>query len=104
MNNITVNKSDFTGCCLTNVQHPIKKLQNYTARLETLGRATNRPCRFWKNLFAWAIYRPCAKYSLKGLKSLALQIYIIHLMVTMNRKIKKPPVPLNFQQSQQNNG
>ena len=33
----------------------------------------------------------------------ALQINIIPLTVTMNRKIKKPPVKLNFRRSQENN-
>ena len=46
------------------------KLQNYkhyTASLETLGWAINHLPHFWKNLFAWAIYCPRAKHSLKGL-------------------------------------
>ena len=33
-------------------------------------------------------------------KQAALQINVIPLPVTMNRKIKKPPVKLNFWQSQ----
>ena len=32
-----------------------------------------------------------------------LQINTIPLLVTMNRKIKKPPIKLNFQRSQENN-
>ena len=45
----------------------LQNYKNYTARLETLGPAINRPRQFWKNLFARAIYRPRSKYSLKGL-------------------------------------
>ena len=45
----------------------LQNYKNYTARPETLGRAINRPHYLWKNLFALAIYRPRAKYSLKVL-------------------------------------
>ena len=45
----------------------LQNYKNYTAGLETLGRAINRPRQFLKNLFARAIYRSRAKYSLKGL-------------------------------------
>ena len=45
----------------------LQNYKNYTACLETLGRAINRPHHFWKNLFARVIYRPRTKYSLKGL-------------------------------------
>ena len=45
----------------------ITKLQNYTARPETLGWAINRLRYLLKNLFARTIYRSRTKYSLKGL-------------------------------------
>ena len=46
----------------------LQNYKNYTARLETLGRAINRLRHFWKNLFAQAIFGPRVKYSLKGLQ------------------------------------
>ena len=72
MTYIEGNKSDFIGRCPTNVEHRIKlqNYKNYTACLETLGRAINRPCHFRKN-FAWAIHRPHTKYSFKGLDHIA---------------------------------
>ena len=45
--------------------------KSYTARpLKTLQRTISHPCYFWKNIFTWAIYRLCAKYSLKDLNKI----------------------------------
>ena len=57
----------------------LQNYKNYTACLETLGRAINRPPYFWKNLSARAIYHPSAKYSLKGLNYAILHHIIIIL-------------------------
>ena len=46
----------------------LQNYKNYTVHPETLGRGINCPRYFWKNGLAQVIYRPCAKYSLKGLK------------------------------------
>ena len=53
-------------CALT-LSIQLQNYKNYTTHLETSGRAINCPCHFWENLFAWAIYHPRTKYSLKGL-------------------------------------
>ena len=41
-----------------------------------------------------------SKTCLKRYTATALQINVIHLPVTMNEKIKKPPVKKNFRRSQ----
>ena len=46
----------------------ITKLQKSRSRPETLGWAINCPGYFRKNPFAWVIYCPPAKYSLKDLQ------------------------------------
>ena len=51
----------------------IKKLQKFIAHPETLRQAINRLHYLQKNLFARVIYRPRAKYSLKGLKHASSQ-------------------------------
>ena len=45
----------------------MQNYKNYTTCPETLRRAINRLHYFLKNIFPWAIYCLCAKYSLKGL-------------------------------------
>ena len=68
MTNIKEN-SDCTGCCPTNVKRPITKLQKLYSPPRNLSMGNKLPAPFWENLFAWAIYCPPAKYSLKGLQT-----------------------------------
>ena len=43
------------------------KLQKLYSLPRNLRASNKSPLPFWKNLFAWAIYHPHTKYSLKGL-------------------------------------
>ena len=57
-------------------EYVITKLESYIVHPETLGRAKNRLCYLWKNLFSWEIYCLHAKYSLTGLSFAFLTISI----------------------------
>ena len=65
---IKENKSDFRGCCLTNTERQITKLQKLHSPPRNLTAGNKLPVSFFlENLFAWAIYRPRTKYLLKDL-------------------------------------
>ena len=61
MTYIKENKSDFTGCCPKNVEHPIKKLQNLCSLPRNLSAGNELPMPFLVKPLCASILSPACK-------------------------------------------